>query len=88
MTAPQQLDLLPDSISPLFGLQVKIERGTVCCDQPDIATIARGSGPHYAELRCTACGRHRGWLSKQTASAIEAIINQFGAPTEPIILRR
>jgi hypothetical protein len=86
MTA--QLELLPDDASPLIGLKVKIERATACCANPDIATISRGAGTHYAELTCAACGVHRGWLSRKTASAIEAIIKRFGAPTEPIVFRR
>jgi hypothetical protein len=83
-----QLKLPADSASPLFGLSVKIERATACCAQPDIATISRGVGEHFAELKCSACGTHRGWLSKRTAEMIEAIINKFGAPTEPIVMRR
>ena len=61
MNAPFQLDLMPDN--PLFGLQVKIERQKACCG--DIALIGHGKGPHYAELICASCGRHRGWLSKK-----------------------
>jgi len=88
MNAPFQLDLLPETNSPLFGLQVRIERQKACCDQPDIANIGRDAGPHFGELRCSSCGRHRGWLSKQTASMIEEIINKFGKPEEPIVFRR
>jgi hypothetical protein len=83
-----QLELLPDGASPLLGLKVKIERAKACCANPDIATIGRGAGPHAAKLTCESCGAHRGWLSKETASAIEAIIKKFGSPTEPIVFRR
>jgi hypothetical protein len=69
-------------------LQVRIERQKACCSQADIATIGRGAGPHFAELTCASCGRHRGWLSKSTAQWIENVINKFGAPDTPIVLRR
>jgi hypothetical protein len=82
------IELPADNTSPLCGLSVKIERATACCAQPDIATIGSGAGPHFAELKCTACGAHRGWLSKRTTGMIEAIVKQFGRPTEPIVIRR
>jgi hypothetical protein len=88
MSNPVQLELLADSASPPFGLQVKIERSKDCCAQAGIATIGCSAGPHFAELRCAACGAHRGWLSKSTAQWIEEVINKFGAPTEPIVVRR
>jgi hypothetical protein len=74
--------------SPLLALSVKIEHATACCSQPAIAMIGISAGPHFAELKCTACGAHRGWLSKRTAEMIEAIITKFGRPAEPIVIRR
>jgi hypothetical protein len=88
MNAPFQLELLPDNTSPLFGMQVRIERQKACCASPDVAIIGHSRGPHFAELKCVACGQHRGWLSKSTAQWIETVINKFGAPDTPIVLRR
>jgi hypothetical protein len=73
------------STSPLLGMRVKLGRDVPCCD--DIAVVGPGAGPHAAELTCAICGRHCGWLSKSTASWLETVINKFGAPTTPIVLR-
>jgi hypothetical protein len=43
-----------------------------------------GSG---AVLICMKCRRPRGLLSKQEADFVEKIINTFGRPTTPIVLR-
>jgi hypothetical protein len=72
--------------SPLFGLHVKVQTAKHCCY--DIAVVWDGSGPHYGELRCRDCDAHRGWLSRSTATWLESIINKFGAPGEPIVIRR
>jgi hypothetical protein len=86
----RQIELLPSSTAPLHGIEVKIESTTArpCCSDNNIAILGYAAGPHAASLMCAHCGRHRGWLSKQTAGKIEAIIEKFGRPAEPIILRR
>ena len=73
-------------MTPLLGLRVKFDGYGGCCG--NIATVSRTVGPHYAELHCAACGSHRGWLSKFTASWITTVINKFGAPDAPIVIRR
>jgi hypothetical protein len=89
MSAGLQLELLPEHVSPLFGTRVKFD-GLRCCPHCSnkIAVIGRTTGPHFAELKCAACGTSCGWLSKSTASWLTTIINKFGAPTTPVILRR
>ena len=47
------------------------------------ATIGAGRGPHCASLMCV-CGRHLGWMSRQSHGFITATVRQFGRPTEPI----
>jgi hypothetical protein len=53
-----------------------------------LATIGAGTQPHAASLRCTTCGGHRGHLSLSTWSFISSIAGKYGAPTEPIKIRR
>jgi hypothetical protein len=85
-----QLDPLPSSTAPLHGLEVVIQSTTArpCCSRCGIAIIGYAAGPHAASLTCAHRGQHRGWLSKRTAGKIEEIVQQFGRPTEPIVLRR
>jgi hypothetical protein len=73
----------------LIGLRVKlarpIDQQKPCCR--NLAIIGEGKGLHAGALHCADCGNHRGWLSKTTAAWIESIINRFGAPTTPIVVR-
>jgi hypothetical protein len=73
----------------LAGLRVKMERpidrGRPCCR--NFCTIAPANEPHAGDLICADCGLHRGWLSKTTARWIESVIERFGAPTTPIVVR-
>jgi hypothetical protein len=72
--------------SPIFGLTVELEHFRTRCHD-DIACIAEGKGPHLGELKCAACGRHRGWISKSTGKWIESVVERFGRPTQPLVLR-
>jgi hypothetical protein len=78
-------DFLPALPQPLKDLEVKLDRDidriNRCCG--DRATIHAGKGPHGGELRCSRCGRHRGWLSKTTANFLLATIENFGPPATP-----
>jgi hypothetical protein len=74
---------------PPIGLRVKLDR-TIdrirpCCD--NIATVDYGRAHHAAALRCSKCGRHRGWLPRQGFEFLTNLAQRFGAPAEPIILR-
>lgn len=85
MIATDNLQLL----FPPIGLRVKLDRAVdrirPCCD--NIATIDHGRAYHAAALRCSKCGRHRGWLSRQGFEFLTNLAQRFGAPAEPIILR-
>jgi hypothetical protein len=72
----------------LFGLRVRFEGAIARCCGSTVAVINQADGPHFGKLTCDSCGVHRGWLSKSTADWITAVINKFGAPTTPIVLRR
>jgi hypothetical protein len=82
----RQLDLFGPS-SPLVGITVNVEHFQDRCHE-NLARVHEGKGPHVGELRCVACGKHRGWLSRDTANWIATVINKFGAPSTPIVLRR
>lgn len=88
----QQLDFFVakkprvETPSVLLGLTVNLEHFRDRCHQ-NIARIYEGKGPHLGELKCVSCGRHRGWVSKTTGAWIESVIEQFGRPTAPLIIR-
>ena len=82
MTA--QLNLFA-AADPLAGLAVHIGRSCPCGGETFHVGVPRG--PHRAELRCTQCDRHGGWLPHAAASFIEKTIQQFGRPTQPIVVR-
>jgi hypothetical protein len=60
-----------------------------CCD--NIALIEPGHGPHAGSLRCTGCGKHRGWVAAAALEAIaaagDAITKTFG-PTDALPVLR
>jgi len=74
----------------LIGLKVKldrpIDREKPCCK--NICAIGPGKESHTAELTCSGCGQHRGWLSKATAEWLMRVVTCFGAPTTPIVVRK
>ena len=87
----RQLDFFDaEPASRLIGLQVKldrpIDRSRPCCR--NICEIGPPCGPHAGELACADCGQHRGWISKTTGQWIESVIDRFGTPTAPIIIRK
>jgi hypothetical protein len=70
--------------SAIVRLDRRMDREKPCCG--NMATLGPGKGPHAAELRCSACGRHRGWLAQEAGDFLKTITEQFGAPTEPLTL--
>jgi hypothetical protein len=83
-----QLDLFgtPNSADPLSGLAVKLP--VTCRKCADlVAIIGPGKPPHSASLLCRSCGLHRGWLSRANCTFLTEVINNGGAPREPIVLR-
>jgi hypothetical protein len=75
---------------PTGTLQVRLARAadvaTPCCEN-FAAIIPRPETIHAAELRCTGCGRFRGWLAREALEFLTEATRQFGAPTTPLILR-
>ena len=80
-----QLDLFMEAESP-EGIEVYLPDPCQC--STCIALIGPGAGPHRASLHCRKCERHRGWLSSDSFEFITTIINKFGRPRSPIIIRR
>jgi hypothetical protein len=82
-----QLDLFnaPSSNGAPIGSEVKLP--TACACGAPHATICPGKPPHCAEMRCAKCGKHRGWVSRNTFDFISKTIELFGRPTEPITVR-
>jgi hypothetical protein len=71
-------DGIPD-LSPLLGLKLKLERNAdlkdACCK--GFGIVHAGKGPHAAELRCSACGKHKGCLDKPTVNRLLDVLACF-----------
>jgi hypothetical protein len=67
-------------------LRLTIE-GRKCRCGGDVMHVCAGDGGRR-ELKCEACGSHRGLLSNESADFVLRVCRGFGAPTTPIILRR
>jgi hypothetical protein len=72
-------------MTDLVGLAITMPSPCSRCNGT-AATVGAGRGPHCASLMC-ACGRHLGWMSKQSHDFIAETVQQFGRPTEPIRIR-
>jgi hypothetical protein len=70
----------------LVGLAVKLP--DLCRCGHDVVRVGRPAGRHLAELRCTWCQRHRGWLPRIAHQCLIEIVNKFGRPDTPICIRR
>ena len=87
----RQLDLFRQQPPPLlqrdrpYGLVVRPPQPCRC--GYELAVIGGGKGPHIASLHCAECETHCGWISRETHRFLTEIINRFGRPTEPIVLR-
>src|SRR5262249_33110891 len=83
-----QLDLFgpPTSADPLLRLAVKLPNTcSKCADL--LSIIGPGKPPDSASLLCRSCGLHRGSVSRANYTFLNEVINKFGAPSEPTILR-
>jgi hypothetical protein len=74
------------SSTSVLGLMVVLEERPCSCGELKV-TIGASAGPHHGALVCTACERHRGWLSGETHRFITDVIDNVGRPTEPIVAR-
>jgi hypothetical protein len=84
-----QLDVFgaaPVDETALIGLAIMLPEQCPRCNGHD-AVIGAGRGPHKASIMC-CCGRHLGWMSAATFNFINATVQQFGRPAEPICVNR
>ena len=93
MTKPaHQPDLFRQPVEPLpprdrtHGLLVRTP--TPCRCGAELGGDRTGEAMHAASLVCAECGTHRGWLSHESHRFLTEIVDKFGRPTEPIVLRR
>ena len=80
-----QADFFPEltaSSTSVVGLEVILPRPCRCGES--VAVVGSSKGPHHASVVCSRCGVHRAWLSGTTAAFLDAILEHFGRPTEPI----
>jgi hypothetical protein len=85
---PGQLTLFKSTTpsTSIIGLTVILPRPCRSCGET--ATIIGSSrGPHCAELHCVACGRHVGWMGRESFDFVTAIIDNFGRPEAAIVVR-
>ena len=84
-----QLNLFGDvtqASTSVLGLIVALPSACTCGETD--TRIGSSAGPHFASLRCSACGKHRGWVSAVTFHFItDAIDKAGGRPAEPISVR-
>jgi hypothetical protein len=73
------------STSPI-GLRVSLPGACPRCNSTG-AIIGSGSGPHIAKVVCDQCLSYRQWLPGETFKFIEDLIDEFGRPLEPIVVR-
>jgi hypothetical protein len=70
----------------LIGLAVLMPSDCPACGAR-AAVLGSSRAMHHAAIRCAECDRHRGWVSAAFAAFVGAILDEFGRPTAPIILR-
>ena len=73
--------------NPLVGIDVRLpDRCKHCSSQ--LAVIGPSRPPHRASMNCKSCGSFRGWVSNVSFDFISKVVEQFGRPTEPILIHR
>ena len=70
---------------PLIGLQAQLSRGEH--RHGNVVELHPGVAMHAYALKCPICGEHRGWLPKAAVPFLKKIVDSFGRPTTPIVLR-
>ena len=79
-------DLFGNPDRPLVRLDRNTDRLRPCCQ--NLAVVKpRPDTMHQAELRCAACGKHRGWLRHEALEFLAEVSARSGEPIEPIVLR-
>ena len=90
--SPEQHDVFlgPATVpasSGIVGLVVKmIHRPCRACGGIHFI-ITSPVAMHHAGLRCVACDRHNGWLSRGGVTFIEMTVKKFGKPTEAVTVQ-
>jgi hypothetical protein len=73
--------------NPLIGINVKLPDGCKHCAS-DLAVIGAAPVPHRASLHCKECQLFRGWVSDTSFRFVSRVVEQFGKPTEPVLILR
>jgi hypothetical protein len=67
-------------VDPLIGLVLALDRSCdrihACCRTPSgshVGVLEAGSGPHGCAIRCSLCGKHRGWLPRAAAEVLRLL---------------
>jgi hypothetical protein len=74
------------NVAKQVKLERSIDRQKPCCTDT-AKIIEKTSGVHAAELRCSGCDQHRGWLPREALDFINFWTERYGAPAEPMPLR-
>src|SRR5215469_15991685 len=69
-----------------FGVCVALHDRCLNCGC-STAFVGRGPAPLYRQLLCDGCECGRGYVSRELRGFLEKFVQQFGRPTEPIVLR-
>jgi predicted nucleic acid-binding Zn-ribbon protein len=85
MTQIDMFGATNSSANPIVGLAATMPRPCRQCGSTAATIESTGVAMHHGSLRC-GCGQFRGWVSKATYDFVTAAIQQFGRPTEPIVI--
>jgi hypothetical protein len=84
----QQLDMF-GAVAPstsIIGLTAILPKPCHWCGANSVM-IGSSRAMHHARLDCSECGRHRGWASGEAVLFLQGIIDHFGRPDQPVIVR-
>ena len=74
-------------VNPLVGIDVRLPDSCKHCGS-QLAVIGPSRPPHRASMNCKSCASFRGWVSNVSFDFISKVVEQFGQPTEPILIHR
>ena len=86
---PGQLSFFEETTAPstsVVGLRVVFQGECRKCEGRE-TVIGSSKGPHHAVLNCSACGEFRGWMYGESHQFISTIIDHWGRPSAPIVVR-
>jgi hypothetical protein len=79
--------VLPAPNPAINGLVAKLPDICKKCGS-HLAIIGPAPVPHRASLHCKECRAFRGWVSDTSFKFVSKVVEQFGKPTEPILILR